>query len=256
MSIKEVLQISDDLFKVHDRQRYRKYSWYNKTIDEWIHLILYLRYMELFCKKYSLQIKVPWMVYCLNDCTYNETDKKNQLSKYQINCKRDLFFQFLLCCGWNYGCAVPSDIENPVFPMQVHCTRKEWNSMRKSLFKNVMNNDRHWYMNTIVICWNNELAWYLRFRDKEEMKVSSLFFQEDEVICSLLNKIRNGLIGNFRKSSDKIRKNQYVIGFVEENDYSDNSTFASLSYNLCIWIVKLDFLIKRALEVFQMRRGA
>lgn len=255
MDIKEMLQISDNLFKVNDGQKYTNYNWYNKVIDEWIHFILYLRYIELFCKKYSLQIKVPRIVYYFNDCTYNGFDKKNQLHKYRIECKRDLFFQFLLCCGWSYGCAVSPDIENPVFPMQVHCTSREWNFMRKNLLKKIINNDRYFFKKKIVICWNNELAWYLQFRDKEEIEISSIFFQEDEAICSLMNKIKNVLRGNFSKSNSRIIKNQYVIGFVEENEYSHDDTFASLSYNLCIWIAMLDFLIKKALKIFQVSRG-
>lgn len=248
MTSEEILQIVDSPFCNHEFN-IKRIWWYDTEMNEIVHFVLYLRYLELFCKKYNSSVIVPVISYKIKDHRYSGYGGAQKFRERKLECQKDLFRQVMLCCGWNYG-IMKMEEGVPIFPEQVQCTQKEWHEMEKALSGIEILEEDLRYRHKLIICWNFKLARYLQLRNKKKILVASLFSKEDKSICKLVKGIKDSFNIAFGKSDNKCMQERYVLGFKVEGFGCSQPTILDIDYNFCIRIIVLDLLLIKALELF------
>lgn len=224
------------------------------SIENWVHFLLFYRYLEKFFPTMEVSVSLPCINYYLL-----KKDKTVDAEKYVIGWRsgdfaKGLFTQVMARCDWQYRIAEyngQSWVRNPETGV---CKSAEWKSMVKLARKmkkilKLRQDDTKYH-----IFWNHHVAWYLQFRERNPRKVKLLFSEGDKKILKLLENISNPLCKGYEESFFMLDADKYLLGLIEGWLNQQKINFQLMNYLFLIRIIVLDKLLKCAQEIFETQK--
>lgn len=220
------------------------------SIENWVHFLLFYRYLEKYCPTMGVSVSLSAINYCLS-----KNHKTVDAEKYVIGWNsgdfaKRLFTQVMAECDWQYRITEyngQSWIRNPETGI---CKSADWKSMVKLARKmkkvlKLNRNDIKYH-----IFWNHHLAWYLQFRECNPRKVQLLFSEGDKKILKLLENINHPLCKGYEENFFMLDADKYLLGLIEGWCNRQKINFQLMNYLFLIRIIVLDKLLKCAQEIF------
>lgn len=230
------------------------YSSSSLSIESWVRFLLFYRYIEKFILTMEVSVSLPDINYCLS-----KNDKSVNAEKYVVGWQsgdfaRELFTQVMIECNWQYRIVSYNGKSWIRIPETGICKSADWKSvvklarkMKKTLKPNRCDIRYH-------IFWNNHLAWYLQFRQRNPRKVKLVFPEGDKKIEELLEKIGNPLCIKLEEDFFMLDAGKYLFGLMEGWSNKQKINFQMMNYLFLIRIIVLDKLLKYAKGLFEVEK--
>lgn len=227
------------------------YSYCGLSREKWVRFLLFYRYIEKFILVMEIPVSLPVINYCLS-----KKEGSVSIEKYFEGCQsgdfaKGIFTQVMAECGWQYR-IVEYNGQSWVRTAETEiCKSAEWKSVVKLARK----------MKKIIkpgssdikyhIFWNDQLAWYLQFRQRNPRKVELVFSEGDKKIMEILDKIGSPMNIRFEEDFYMLDADKYLLGVMEGYYNGRKINFWTVGYLFPLRIVVLDKLLKYAGKLFQ-----
>ena len=222
------------------------------SVEQWVHFLLFYRYIEKFVAVMEVSISLPAVNYCLS-----KEDGSVKVGEYVAGWRtgdfaRGLFIQVMAECNWQYSVVTYTGEEWMAMPETETCKSAEWKSVVRLAVKMKETLQPDYHNAKYHIYWNYHLAWYLQFKKRYPQKIKMVFSEGDKKIEELLKKTGSPLC--MEEDFHMLDEDKYLLGLIEGGSGKQCVNFKMLDYMILIRLVVLDRLLKYARELFEAEK--
>lgn len=221
------------------------------SVEKWVRFLLFYRYFEKFIPAMEVSVSLPGINYCLSKGS-DPVDIEKYVKGWQSGgFAKGIFTQVMTECGWQYR-IVEYNGQSWVRTAETEiCKSAEWKSVVKLArkMKKIIKPGRSDIKYHIF--WNDQLAWYLQFRQRNPRKVELVFSEGDKKIMGLLAQIDSPMNIGFDEGFCMLDADKYLLGVMEGYSNGHKINFGTVEYLFPLRIVVLDKLLKCAGKLFE-----